>query len=594
MPDAPLVVVTPWFPTEAGPYDGIFVQEAVAALGHPPECTLIIHLHNVPPDRVSEPTRHRTPLGEVLHIPVGVASLTPRDEMARAQRRALEAVMPPELHRAPVVHAHVGMPGGWAVAGVLPPSTRLVTTEHATYLPIILRTPAGQRMYGDVLARSSALLMVGEREARSIRQIFPAQADKVGAIGNPVREDRFVLRPTPVDRLDRWVYVGNLIPRKGVDRVIRSLAQWRASHPDRDTRLRLVGNGPQREELAALAAQIGVDHAVDFTGPAAPEDLPKIFADSDVLVHLSSHETFGLTTVEAAMTGLPVLVTACGGPEETLADAAAAGLVRFVPVGSGTAPVVEGLSALESTMRSADYTAAREVLVSRYGNVAFGRRLRRALAGEPLDEPAPPSAPMVLGLVASPRASRRIAHLHQEVLRQGGRAALITSEPGDRAATDRRVEVIDLCEHGSRTVLHAMERVLLWWIPTGLLRAVRKMSYLVGQVPGPQRRLARRGVNAMSTLLSRYVHLASAVHARVLHRFVYSWTDPWRNAAYVTRRRMDEVRALAPDIIVLGDQDSLPLGWRLAREFPEAQVMSAPTEATIRRLVRGHAPSAPS
>src|SRR5690606_36571013 len=102
---------------------------------------------------------------------------------------------------------------------------------------------------------------------------------------------------------------------------------------------------------------------VRFHGPATQAELPGLFADADVLVHLSSYETFGLTVVEAAMTGLPVLVTACGGPQETLSDAQAQGLATIVRNLPEPEDVVEGIADLAERAAMCDRRAVRDVLV---------------------------------------------------------------------------------------------------------------------------------------------------------------------------------------------------------------------------------------
>ena len=59
-------------------------------------------------------------------------------------------------------------------------------------------------------------------------------------------------------------YVGQLIERKGVDRLIRAFARVRATHPD--LRFSIIGDGAERPRLEALAVELGCDDAVDFLG----------------------------------------------------------------------------------------------------------------------------------------------------------------------------------------------------------------------------------------------------------------------------------------------------------------------------------------
>ncbi|NCT91326.1 glycosyltransferase [Cellulomonas sp. APG4] len=584
MPQPTLVVVTPWYPSDDAPYHGVFVQEAVAALRRPVEDVLVVHLNNVAPADAGAPRRFTTGIAEVLRIDVPVPARTSRADTARAQRRALLEHRPRELDEVPVVHAHVGMPTGWAVAGVLPASTRLVTTEHATYLPTILRTPVGERMYGELLARTDRLLTVGEKEARDLRTQFPAHAAKVFAAGNPVDQDRFALRPAPPARLDRWVYVGNLIPRKGVDRLVRAFALWSAGRATDDATLTLVGTGPQEAELRGLAAEVGVGDQVRWPGAVAPDDLPGVFADADVLLHLSSHETFGLTVVEAAMTGLPVVVTRCGGPTETLSDAEQRGLVRFVDVAPEPADVVRAVRELERSAPGADAAGVREVLVARHGARAFAERLERALDGRPPSEPPAPGARTVVGVALSPYASARLVGLLQEVVRSGGRAVLVTSQRGDAVATDRRIEVVDLAPHLTLLPHHALPDLVLRVLPAALLRAARSVCSLVASVPGPPRRIATRGVHALSAVLAKHAQMSRDVHAGLLHP-VQARIDRDHVTRHAMRRRAGELTALRADLVVAPDDASRGLGSRIAHTRATARLARTPSDAAVRSAV---------
>lgn len=583
-----LVVVTPWYPTAESAYDGIFVRESVRALDVPADRCTIIHTHNVAPDEPFTVQEQRTPEGLVVRIDVPVDTMRPRVEVAEVQREALRRAARPELADAGVVVAHVGMPAGWAVAGLLAPHQRLVTIEHATYLPRILRLPEGEKAYGELLARADAHLSVTEREARVLRTRFPAARERIGAIGNPVDDERFELRERTATALDRWIYVGNLIERKGVLTLVKAFALWAGRPGHEDATLTLVGGGPQQEELAELASSLGVADRVRFHGPATQAELPGLFADADVLVHLSSYETFGLTVVEAAMTGLPVLVTACGGPQETLSDAQAQGLATIVRNLPEPEDVVEGIADLAERAATCDRRAVRDVLVERYGSTAYRRRLHAVLTGQPLDPVPAPEAPGVVCLALSSRGAGRLVRVQGEALRAGARVALFTTVRGDAVAADPRVAVLDLAPHEERMPWRSAVRLALEVAPAVLIRAVRKVLSLLAVVPGPQRPVVRRGVNLMSAVLSKQVRVAQALQRRI-ENAVWRHIDPPRVALLAIRRHLEWFRAQSPTIAVMGDDASLPLAWRLTRQFPDLEVVGAVNDAALRRLIAKHA-----
>ena len=69
----------------------------------------------------------------------------------------------------------------------------------------------------------------------------------------------------------------------------------------------MVGDGPAREELEALAKKLGVSGHVIFTGMVSPDQVQEYYQLGDLFVSASTSETQGLTYIEAAANGLPLL-----------------------------------------------------------------------------------------------------------------------------------------------------------------------------------------------------------------------------------------------------------------------------------------------
>ena len=104
----------------------------------------------------------------------------------------------------------------------------------------------------------------------------------------------------------RIAYVGNLIARKNVARLLEAFATARAEWGGGS--LALVGDGPLRAELEARAGGLGIGDAVRFPGAVAPADVPRWLRACDVACLVSESEGFGLAAIEALGCGRPVLV----------------------------------------------------------------------------------------------------------------------------------------------------------------------------------------------------------------------------------------------------------------------------------------------
>ena len=122
---------------------------------------------------------------------------------------------------------------------------------------------------------------------------------KRGGISKTQARTRFGL-PEGVDLLG---CAARLHPTKRLDLAIRLLPLMPTRH------LALAGQGPDRERLEALAAELGVTSRVHFVGELQPMAIGEFLAALDVFVFPTVAETFGLAAVEAASAGLPVVAT---------------------------------------------------------------------------------------------------------------------------------------------------------------------------------------------------------------------------------------------------------------------------------------------
>ena len=97
--------------------------------------------------------------------------------------------------------------------------------------------------------------------------------------------------------------------RLGTEKNLTELVELFAHARNHNSRLMLliVGDGPAKKELEERACQLGVGDCVIFTGMVPPEEVHMYYQLGDVFVSSSTSETQGLTYVEAAANGLPLL-----------------------------------------------------------------------------------------------------------------------------------------------------------------------------------------------------------------------------------------------------------------------------------------------
>jgi glycosyltransferase involved in cell wall biosynthesis len=114
----------------------------------------------------------------------------------------------------------------------------------------------------------------------------------------------------------RVVTVARLVEFKGTAETIRAFA---ALDAERAAEFIVVGDGPERETLVTLAADLGVAGRVQFRGALGPDAVRRELQRSDAFVlHAldganGACEGFGVAATEAAACGLPVVASRCGG-----------------------------------------------------------------------------------------------------------------------------------------------------------------------------------------------------------------------------------------------------------------------------------------
>ena len=230
-----------------------------------------------------------------------------------------------------------------------------------------------------VFARARHVIANSEFVARRVRALGLASAPVVVWPGVDARTipRRPAAKPTVV-------FVGRLVARKGIDALIEALALL----PRRDVVLRIIGDGPQRAALEALARERGVSERVTFSGSVDDETRDLALSEAWCFAMPSRAEGgdvegFGIAYLEAAMAGLPAIGGAGSGADEAIAH----GETGLLVDGRDASAVAAAIAALVDDRRGAEAMGAagrRRALQNFAWNVnasAVARQLALAEAG---------------------------------------------------------------------------------------------------------------------------------------------------------------------------------------------------------------------
>lgn len=202
---------------------------------------------------------------------------------------------------------------------------RSIVTLHGEEAPVRLAVRLALALRYFLMHRLARL--AGARFAAvsaDLRARFRLPAERCVVIPNGVAVPPLAVRDPGVARAGLVIgWVGRLVPIKSLTTLLEALALLPASLAA--TRLLLVGDGPERAALVALAARLGIAGRVEFAGFV--DDPARSLARMDVFALPSLHEGLPVALLEAMAAGLPCVAAAVGGIPEVDAGC---GVIRLV------------------------------------------------------------------------------------------------------------------------------------------------------------------------------------------------------------------------------------------------------------------------
>jgi teichuronic acid biosynthesis glycosyltransferase TuaC len=340
-----VLVVAEFYPRRADPALGIWAhRQALAARDHGADVRVVVlHRPIAPAARFKDPDAWRELLAQPRHVQLDgldvryLRFVSPPRERSYPSWGAFAAPgLALELRRIrrafpyDLIHAHYAVPAADAVLRARD-RTPLVISEHGGDVFHTARLPTGRERVRHAFSAARLVLANSMGIERACRDLG-ARRTRVIHLGTDLTpmERRPPVHPT-------LVTVGQLIARKRQADVMRAMWVLRDRHPD--LRYRLIGDGPERDSLAALARQLGLEDRVEFTGALPHEEALKRGRDATVFVMPSTDEAFGVAYVEAMAAGLPAIGSRGEpGPE----DIASLGHgMRLVPPGDPEALAAE-------------------------------------------------------------------------------------------------------------------------------------------------------------------------------------------------------------------------------------------------------------
>ncbi len=200
----------------------------------------------------------------------------------------------------------------------------LVHTYHTLYEQYLTSYVVPSKRLGDYLAKvlsrhrlkRVATLVAPTQKVETTLQGYGMRSP-ISVVPSGISLEQHFQRLTPEQRIARrkalgigeedlvLLNLGRLGGEKNLGELLDYFAEARKEN--QDLKFLIVGDGPAREDLEKQAKKLGLEEHVIFTGMVPPKEVQNYYQLGDVFVSASTSETQGLTYIEAAANGLPLL-----------------------------------------------------------------------------------------------------------------------------------------------------------------------------------------------------------------------------------------------------------------------------------------------
>ncbi len=369
-----ILIITPWYPTVDHIYAGVFVREYAKAIQN--RCNVIV-LHCGIIDQ-SIPHWWATVKIHENELTDGLPSFR---VLYRPSRNRIISFMRYNLsvYRAVVylskiygkpdlIHAHVYISGCAALLTGRMFGIPVIISEHSTAFPRGLVTHLRLWLARFVFRSANVVLPVSNALKKTLHNMGINASFQV--IPNVVDTGLFQYRPLQSNSngVLRLLTVSSLMKHKGLDYLFQALTMipWE----NRDWILDVIGDGPEADHYFQMVKNLRISDNVIFHGQMFKKDVAQMMQCADIFVLPSIVETFSVSSAEAKASGLPSLVTRCGGPEEFINERSG-----MVITPGNTEELASALTRMIDHLSTYDRSAIANEAKDQFGMTCIGTKL---------------------------------------------------------------------------------------------------------------------------------------------------------------------------------------------------------------------------
>jgi glycosyltransferase involved in cell wall biosynthesis len=308
-----ILVLTHSYPDYNQKWRGIFVQEQVRALSKNHDISVVYfkvdYSHFAP---FSDYTFLKKESGRVIEYAVTINKsfpvITQIKYLSDTYRFIKNEIL--SKKKIDIIHSHLSYPGGF-LGTIIQEKRKIpnILTEHSR-IKSYFRSWIHKQCVKYTLRKATCIISVSKLLREEIVSLCHRQ---VVVIHNIVDVDKFEIIRQKHDASLNIGFLGSLKNNnKGLDLLLKSASLLER----KDFFLHIGGNGILLDSYKKMAKEFGIETKCKFYGEIERNEIADFYSKLDLFVLPSRYETFGIVLIEAMASGVPVISTKCGGPQE--------------------------------------------------------------------------------------------------------------------------------------------------------------------------------------------------------------------------------------------------------------------------------------
>jgi len=311
-----ILMLTSWYPDKNSIYSGIFIQEQARAMSR--DFNIIVAAIKIDYSRFSPFMNYKiikTGSSNFIEYQITVFRSFPVYNQFNFFITILKSLNRDlASHHFDLIHCHVSYPAG--VAGYYYSKMKkipFIITEHYGGFTGLFRSIIHKKLLLNALEHANLVTTVSNASKEIMARYIK---NEITVVPNLIDVYRFSIKKETDSKINVGFMGGLDTNTKGLDILLTAISEM----PNKNIILHIAGAGKLLNTYKQMTKELNISDKCIYYGGIKPENVPTFYNRLDFFILPSRRESFGVVLLEAMASGLPVIATRCGGPEDIVTD----------------------------------------------------------------------------------------------------------------------------------------------------------------------------------------------------------------------------------------------------------------------------------